>query len=450
MTTQKLIRAYKYRAFAPDDMTEFDRALVLKRALWKRLIEIEDEYDSRKAALLNREAFAQARAAAESIKDAGRRKAALAATRDEYRRRAEAAKPELLALGSWRVAAQREAKQQAAAAGLHWGDYNAVVFQFEGARAAAKARGAQVYNFEQACGEAIVNQIMNGRSPAQLCAFSQCRLSFKADPKAARRKKGSHRSGYRLASIDMTLRGPRNPAGPARLVLDFVMHRPLPPDAIVKEVRAIRVWRRIVNKDGCCFSRTEWSVVFVCELRVAARPDRTCCGLSLTWRASDAEDGLQPYGLLFDGSATKTLTMDYGYEADWAHRAELFARAEASGDDADRASAEAFDRRLQRRRMLSQREAAARIARRYAVVAVQKIDLSQKGAKHHTAPASFRLALRHALENHGGTLIETSAPLDRSARDPHSAQAKVLYAAARAFFSQTKERNCVMPREVAA
>jgi hypothetical protein len=447
---RKLIRAYKYRAFAPaGDGAEFDRALALKRSLWKRLIAIEDEYASRKAALLNRDALTQARARAETIKDATQRRAAFAVAKDEHRRRAETAKPALLALGSWRVAAQREAKQNAAAAGLHWGDYNAVVFQFDGARAAAKARGAQVYNFERACGDAIVNQIMNGRTPAQMIGFSQCALSYISDPNAARRRKGSHRAGYRLARIDMTLRGPRNPRGPARFALDFVMHRPLPPAAVVKEVRAIRTMRRVVNRDGDCFERPEWSVVFVCAMQVTTRTDRVCAGLSLTWRSHEGEDGLQPYAMLFDGGATRTLTMDYGYEADWGAFKEMLRGAEDSGADADRVAAEAFGRALHRRRMLAQREAAAAIARRYAVVAIQKIDLSGKGVKNHTAPASFRLALRHALESRGGTLIDVAAPLDQSS-NPHRAQAKLLYTAACAVFSQPEEQNSVMPREVAA
>lgn len=437
MTT--IIRAYKYRAFPPagaDD--DFSRALELKRALWKRLIEIESEYAARKAGLMQTERLIADRVAADKIADRAKRKAALDRLREARRELAEAVKPELLALGSWRVDRQREAKQAAAAAGLHWGDYNAVVFQFDGARAAAKARGAQVYNFETACGEALVNQIMSGRRPAQLHDFTQCKLSFLDDPNADRRKRGSHRASYKRAAIDMTLRGPRNPLGPARLSLEFVMHRPLPPNALVKEVRALRTWRTVVNRDGQCFRRPDWSVVFVLALDIAPRESRACAGLSLTWRDDGAEDGLQVYALLHDGATTKPLSMDYGYEADWQHRAELMRRAEESGDEADRAAADAFERRLLRARQIAQRTAAAAIAKRFACVAVQKIDLSGKGAKKHVAPASFRLALRHALEARGGALIEVTAPLDRNQQNSHRAQAKKLYSAACEHLSMSK------------
>lgn len=437
MTT--IIRAYKYRAFPPKDAhDDFDRAIDLKRALWKRLIEIEDEYVSRKATLMQAETFAAERATAEAIADRGRRKIAFDAIKARRRDLAATVKDDLMALGSWRVDRQREAKQAAAGAGLHWGDYNAVVFQFDGARSAAKARGAKVYNFEAACGEALVNQIMTGRRPAQLCTFAATKLSFIDDPRAARRKRGSHRSSYKLARLDMTLRGPRNPLGPARFSLDFVMHRPLPPNTLVKEVRAIRTWRNVVNRDGQCFRRADWSVVFVLAVEVAARADRSCAGLALTWRGDDQQDGLQVFALLYDSVTTKPLSMDYGYEADWKHRAELFRRADSSGDGADRAAAEAFERRLLRTRQVAQRTAAAAIAKRYSCVAVQKIDLSSKGAKKHVAPASFRLALRHALEARGGTLIEVAAPLDKTCENPHRAQAKILFAAAREHLSATK------------
>lgn len=426
-----IIRAYKYRAFPPKESCEgFERALELKRALWSDLIEIENEYTSRKNQLMQAERFKREILAAEAITTKAERRAAFDAIRAARKELAATVKPDLLALGSWRVDRQREAKQKAAAAGLHWGDYNAAVFQFDGARAAAKARGASVYNFETACGEAIVNQIVNGRRPPQLATFNQCKLSFIDDAKAARRKPGSHRAGYRRAKIDMTLRGPRNPLGPSSLSLEFVMHRPLPPNALVKEVRAIRTWRTVINKEGNCFRRACWSAVFVLAIEVPQRSGRACAGLSLTWRGDGAEDGLQVYAVIHDGVTTKPLTMDYGYEAEWNYKKELSARAKQTGDAADCAIADAFERRLLASRLIAHRAAAATIADKYVCVAIQKIDLSGKGAKKHVAPGSFRLALRHAMESRGGILIEVASPLGKE-DNPHRAQAKKLYKAAR-------------------
>src|SRR5581483_3767132 len=157
--------------------------------------------------------------------------------------------------------------------------------------------------------------------------------------------------------------------------------------------------------------------------------DTSCCGIAFTWKRTENEDELQPFAVIADARGVRDLTMDFGYEADWQYAKELTARAQASGEVADGARAESFTRRLLRRRQHDQRMAAAEIARSYAVVCVQKIDLSGKGAKLHTAPASFRLALKHALESRGGALVAIALPRGEMSAAEH---AKALLKSARA------------------
>src|SRR5690606_52723 len=195
------------------------------------------------------------------------------------------------ALRRRRTAAIKAIRQRYAARGLAWGDYNACVFQFDGAVRAAAARGALPGEHDGALGEAVVRQIQGGARPHQMLARSDVWLEYLPPAGSeTRRTPGSRRSRYRTARLTSLVRTARNPLGEAALTLDFVCHRPLPPAASIVEVRVIRTHRPIVTRDGAVRHVPRWHVTFALRL---SRPEATgndCIGVAFDWRG-DGDDG---------------------------------------------------------------------------------------------------------------------------------------------------------------
>lgn len=402
-----MIRTYKYHAFPPrSGVDAFNNAVALRRELWANLCAIHREYLERRAAAFAADTgHADALAAWKSATPKNR-KALAAALKD-----AAAAVRESQAFRdavTWRVDRFREAKQAIAAKGLHWGSYNAVVFQFDGAVAAAAKKGGVPAPGDRSLGEAAVIQLQKPPRPAQLLSGSQTWIEY-LPPEKGRYAPGSRRSHRRHARLFFCLRTDRNPMGPAMLELEFMLQRPLPVDGRVVEIRVIRTHREVINRDGAVIPWSDWSVTFVVKTDVPASAHTDVCGVAFDWAA----DENQPFALVSAPNGIREYTMPSGHAAAWERRKEMFALAEANPDDRSLlAAARIFGRRLFNQRRDLHRVTAASIADRYAVVAIQKIDLGGKGVKKHTAPAEFRLALRHAVAARGGTLIEV--PVSRA------------------------------------
>lgn len=434
-----MIRTYKYRAFQPIDGVEaFDDAVALRRSLWATLCGIHRDYLARREALFAANAYYTAtRLAWQAADTAGdkpaRREAAkaLKAAADQVR-----ASPEFRALTQWRVDRFREAKQDIAAQGLHWGSYNAVVFQFEGAVGAAAANGGVPEADDRALGEAVVNQFQNGLPPHRLLSSSPSYIEY-LPPSPTGRSPGSRRSRYRQARLYFAIRTERNPKGAATIILDVVLHRPLPPNMKVVEIRVIRRWRDIINRDGLARQRADWFVTFVVKGEaVAHRYPNDACGVAFAWGGSD--DGVQGFAVSSGAAGVTTHAMPAGHNEAWAARRDKFDAAERmiEGEDRQRAMAEAriFERRLRDQRKHELRSVAAGIAKRHGIVVLAKLDLRNKGVKNHVAPHEFKLALQHAVEAAGGRLIEVAVP--KSAAQTAAMRAKYLHAGALKFAAQ--------------
>src|SRR5690606_21069195 len=148
-----------------------------------------------------------------------------------------------------------------------WGDYNAVIFQFDGAVRAAAARGALPGDHDGALGEAVVRQIQGCVRPHQMLARSDVWLEYLPPAGSeTRRTPGSRRSRYRTARLPSLVRTARTPRGERPLALDLLCHRPRPPPAAIVEVRVIRPHRPPVPRDGDVRHVPRWHVTFALRL----------------------------------------------------------------------------------------------------------------------------------------------------------------------------------------
>lgn len=374
-----MIRVYKYRAFAPRSGRDaFFAAVALKRAMWGELVAMQEHLAPR---------LAEARLA----KDA-------------------AAKT---ALNRERTGRIRDIRRAFAARGLAWGDYNAIVFQFDSACRASAARGALPGDHEGATGEAVVRQLQGTVRPHALLARDDVCLDYlPPGPAERRRAAGSRRSRYRTCRMDFQVRTDLNPAGAAALVLDFVMHRPLPANTHVVEVRILRTMRPVIRKGGLAAHVERWHVTFAVRVDAPAVPaGLPCVGVALDWsRVAASRTNMLT---ISRGGATRAVMLGKDHLDEWNRSRELFALADDEPDAAARealvARARIFRRRIEARRLLHHRTLAASIAHSAAAVAIQAIVLAGKGVKNFTAPALFHRELRRAVENAGGLFVEVKA-----------------------------------------
>ena len=349
----------------------------------------------------------------------------------------ERASSQLAGLKQWRTDRFREAKQAAAAAGLHWGNYNAVTTIFEANVRAARHLGGAPAPKEDALGTALVNQIMDGATWGELSSdlrdtVGECVILPGSDPA---RGPISPQPGSRRASRDhrilrMTVRGRDNPLGKAHLFIPFFAHRTIPRDAVIKEVRAILRQELVHNpRTGRVWHRDSWSVVFVVDVPPNfLLPDNPrVCGLDIGWQVEGGR--VRVATLSAGGAELQTFHLPQSHLADWERRQRLSDEAEASGTPDDRARLELFEARLRRRRKNCYREIAARIASWYSYVALREFPIPP-GTKNHAAPLVLITALMHAVERAGGIVwraeIDTGTPGSRARELYSKALAQVV------------------------
>lgn len=388
----ELVRMYKYRAFPPEQGRDaFFTAVALKREMWSALCEMQAE-------------CGPAITAAAKAKD----------------------KDRLSELRQRRTARVADIRRDFAARGLSWGDYNAVIFQFDGACRASAARGAMPQARDHALGEAVVRQLQGHVLAPHLVSRRDVRLEYQsARPGQHPRTSGSRRASvHRRAAIDFQLRTDRSPTGPATLSLDLVLHRPLPAAARVVEVRVIRTMRPIIRKDGSAGEVERWHVCFACRVEARSHAGAAIAGAAIagvmpSW-AADGDGGVNALMVAHDDFGARRITFDEAHLERWARARQMFEAADRIEDDADRAAALAraniHRRRIERERLDRHRQIARDLARRYHVIAIPDIWLGGKGAKAWTAPAQLLRELRHAVENEGGSII--AVKLDDQAVTP--------------------------------
>jgi hypothetical protein len=376
---ETLVRMYKYRAFPPKSgRAAFAQAIALKRAMWADLCAMHPP-------------FAEKMAEARKAKDQD----ALSALRRD------------------RTAAIADIRRGYAECGLAWGDYNAVVFQFEGAVRASAARGAMPAAHDGALGEAVVRQLMGTVRPHHLLSRNDVCIEYlEPNERERTRKPGSHRSKWRTARMDFSIRTDRNVEGPASMVLEFILRRPLPANARLVEVRILRETRPIIRQDGSAGEREQWYVCFAARIERPQRAGDRAIGVALDWSGA-GDDGTHALVIADDSGRSRDIVFGEDHLAAWARSKEMFADADAEPDAAlaaaKRNEALIYRRRLEVERRLRHRTLAAQIARDGDIVGIQKIWLAEKGVKNFTAPAAFRLALKHAVENAGGRIVEVKA-----------------------------------------
>ena len=196
------------------------------------------------------------------------------AMRSELRSKFEAP---LLQADNERKAAVKRARQES---GLWWGNYNAICLAYERARARAPQSGAQL-RFRSFDGTGrFRNQIVGGMSVDDLFAgrHTQVRaaglaLEAHTHPVRAERRR---RSRTTLTATVYTLARERR-----NLTWPMIMHRPIPPDARIKEVVVTR------KREGTAF---RWSAIFVCTRTndpIRAPATSVAAGVTLACRADD-------------------------------------------------------------------------------------------------------------------------------------------------------------------
>ncbi len=379
---ETMIRTYKFKAFPPvEGCLAFDDAVTLKREMWADLCAMQKDYRKTVDPLF-------------------------AVPKDQRDMNT------ITALKADRSKKITTIRQTYAARGLAWGDYNAIIFQFEGAvRSCAKKKATPDPNDSATSpGDCVVRQIMGGAKYHHF--MSRNDVCIHNVPHRSNRvtKPGSRRDGYRMMRMTFLIRTDRHEMGEARLVLDYVEHRKIPLDATVVEVRVIRRMRAIINKDGRVFNRPDWSIVFVAKIPFQdnGRKDRAC-GVALSWKADDDGDGCR-LAIVSSPSGHKT----YGFTQDhldaWRDASVRRESIKELTDPVEREAREAelsiIYRKLTEDRRIRLRTIAKEIVSDVGAVAVDATYLAFPGTKHYVAPATLRLEIKRAAENAGCAFFE--------------------------------------------
>jgi len=202
---------------------------------------------------------------------------ALKAERSELYAQAKELRREVFASEAWKVrgaeiaaAAVAARKELRAESGLYWGTYLHVEMSIDDATQRLKKQGLRV-RFQPWTGEGhLAVQIQQGISPAEAMAGTDQRVQI-APPEA-----GADPKRKRRALVRMRV----GSDGRAPVWADFVvvLHRPLPPDASIKWVHAVR------KRVGTHF---DWFVQFVLgreEWENDTLEARGAVGIDLGWR----------------------------------------------------------------------------------------------------------------------------------------------------------------------
>lgn len=305
-----MVRVYQYGCLAPlTGLAEFENQLRLANRLWNKCVEIERAHrqayleltatDPQTAAANERVGTLQAeltilregvkgkrkkaRGNVEPADDARKRIAeiraelhfAYSAAKQARQAAKERLKPFLHELESQRRAAVKAARQEAAASGLYWGSYNAVLAAYDTARQRAMKEGAEL-RFRRYTGEGgITIQVQGGMDTAAVFGtHGQLQIDPLPDNAFTHTSRGERR---RLQRTSVRIRANSDECrSPVWVELPMVMHRPLPAGRIV----GARLVRRKVA--------THWQY-HVCitvdmpdELRVPANSNAVA--IDLCWR----------------------------------------------------------------------------------------------------------------------------------------------------------------------
>ena len=368
-----MIRTYKFRAFRPKEGEEdFNFAVDLKKKMWSDLCEMEKE-------------ISEIRKPLRAVPKAERDTEALQELKKE------------------RTAKIADIRRKYAAQGLAWGDYNAVVFQFNGACQSAAKRGALPEYRDDNMGECVVRQIMGGTKAHHLITREDVFIEYlPPNEKEKKRLKTGRRGDYRTARMTFLIRGKRNPLGETRMSLDFVVHRPLPMDGSVVEIRILKGAQTVINKNGQIYTRPTWHVLFVLRMDKPENKSTKAAGVALTWKKD--EDGGAGQAVVSDKDGIKKIGTQAIDIEEWEYLRTMSEDAENEEEEEKKRILNEISikrEKLFRRRNVYLRTLAKKIVKDHGVICVDGTYLSGKGAKNYTAPAIFRQELQRAAENAG-------------------------------------------------
>ena len=282
-TTTVVIR--KYGLLEPIDWgLDCHEQLLLQNKLWNRLVRIERETQARYREILlvdpdygrlvaeiedleakltqlwrSRSSNALETPGGAASEGTGVQIRTLIARRRRLRQRDHAMRSELrpkfaaplLQADNERKAAAKHARQES---GLWWGNYNAICSAYERARVRALHTGALLH-FRAFDGTGrFRNQIVGGMSVDDLFAGRHAQVRAASLPDDAHthpvRAERRRRSRTTLTATVYTLARERR-----NLTWPMIMHRPIPPDARIKEIVVTR------KREGTAF---RWSAIFIC------------------------------------------------------------------------------------------------------------------------------------------------------------------------------------------
>ena len=194
----------------------------------------------------------------------------------------ERLKPKLQELEVNRKAAVKSARQEYAAAGLFWGNYNEIVNRYQRARQRAIKSGGELH-FKRFDGTGMITQqLQGGRTAEQIFDTDDSQFAIiLTDPTdyqegdVCGRKHAGHRFALRIKTYG---RGKSYKI----VTLPLIMHRPLPDDCIVKEVRLNK--RRVADQE-------QWTVVLTCSIPKPDLPEPTGAVTSVNFGWRQEEDG---------------------------------------------------------------------------------------------------------------------------------------------------------------
>ena len=278
------IIAFKYGLLEPLDWSsDCDDELIRMSDLWNKLVEIEESYQLSREAALRRhplyvkaqEEFTQAKAKLTKIlcqeiggigsdlsqEDFSKAKPQASTSQEnlvKYRKAVALARKEACVQVSAELRfieeeRRRHVKLARQQSGLWWCNYNAVVKSYETARRSVRASNG-VLKKKQAQGMRLTNQIQGGATPAELFEASNSQVSIAP----MHREAWSHpcrgeRRRLQQTKVRATIfvrNGERR-----NVTWPMVMHRPLPPNCLVKNVI---VTKRTVS------DKVKWEIIFFC------------------------------------------------------------------------------------------------------------------------------------------------------------------------------------------
>jgi hypothetical protein len=208
----------------------------------------------------------------------------------EAKKRRQAArilyKAELDTIEAQRRAQVKEARQNT---GLWWSNYNAVARAYNVARVRALKTGGELQFHSYDGSGRFTCQIQGGMSTEEL--YKGARSEVRMDPVPAEAywtdSRGARRRMTR-SRLTITVYTDKDDQGkPRRRTLTFPihLHRPIPDDAVIKEVKVVR--RRIG-------SDYRWSATFTCRMPGVLKvthPSKEACAIDIGWRKR--KDGLR-------------------------------------------------------------------------------------------------------------------------------------------------------------